>query len=170
MLFQVQVGDQLFERAAQIAFAEDDEARVGHFAHDLRRRLDEIAMPLVADERANRAGERGVVGEPVGLVHADRRRGGDVREIDPFVHGDGARRLDALFDQHLADRVGRAEERAHLAILPARERVVAQVEIDAPRGDEDRMRIERLIRERERRHGDAVRIVRVDDAWAARRE
>ena len=41
--------------------------------------------------------------------------------------------------------------------------LLLEVEVDAPRGDERRLRRRRRDRQRERRHRDAVRIVRVDD-------
>ena len=69
----------------------------------------------------------------------------------------------AVGDEHRADRFRRADEAVDLAILPARHRAVAQVEVDAARGDERRLGELRAHRQRQAGHRHAVRIVGVDD-------
>src|SRR5262249_13341459 len=71
--------------------------------------------------------------------------------------------------QHLADGLGRGDEAVDLAVFPARKRILLEMKIDASGGDEglDAQRLSasgrRGDREAERRHGDAVWIVRVYD-------
>ena len=48
----------LFEVLAQLAFAEDDEARVGHLLHDEMRGVDQVALSLVRHERGDVADDR----------------------------------------------------------------------------------------------------------------
>ena len=75
----------------------------------------------------------------------------------------------AVGDEHLADGLRRRDEAVHLPLFPSRERVAAQVKIDAARRDERRRAATRALggrrphRQRQRGHRDAVRVVRVDD-------
>ena len=94
-------------------------------------------MALVIDERADRADDRRVVRQPERFARAHRRRRGDVLEIDAFVHGDDARASSMSWaEQHLADALGGADEERDLPVLPARERVQLQREVDAARRDQ----------------------------------
>ena len=70
------------------------------------------------------------------LVNVDGRRGKDVFDVDALVDGDGPLRRDAVRHQHLSDGLGRRDEAVDLPMLPARERITAQVEVDAPGHDE----------------------------------
>ncbi len=65
VLLEVVLVDLLLEMLAQLAFAEDDETRVGQLLHHEVRRLDQVALPFVrhqrgdvADDRRRRAAER----------------------------------------------------------------------------------------------------------------
>jgi hypothetical protein len=68
-----------------------------------------------------------------------------------------------------ADGRRRGDEQLDLAVLPARERVLLQVEVDAPRRHQARTAARRE-RQRHRRHGHGVRVVRVHDIRAVRRD
>ena len=54
----------------------------------------------------------------------------------PFVDRDRALGGHAVGDEHLADGFGRGDEAVDLPLLPSRERVAAQVKVDAARRDE----------------------------------
>jgi hypothetical protein len=163
VLLEVLLLDLALERGAQLPFAGDDESRVGHLLDDDRGGIDQMALPLVRDERGDVADDRRVVRQPELGVQVDRRRGGDVREIDAFVDGDGVRRRHAVGDDHVANRVGRADEAVHLPVLPARKGVPLHVEVDAARRDQRWLGQLGAHRQPERRHRHGVRIVGVDD-------
>ena len=60
VLFEVVVADLPLELLAQLAFAEDDEPRVGNLADDEVRGLDEMPLALVRHERGDVADDRRV--------------------------------------------------------------------------------------------------------------
>ena len=60
---------------AQLALAEDHEPHVGHLLDDQARRLDEVALPLVRNQRRNVADDRRAVRQEERFVDVDRRRG-----------------------------------------------------------------------------------------------
>ena len=88
----------------------------------------------------------------------------DLVDVDAVVHHVDLRRREcrrATRMSRMAPR--RGDEARHLAILPARERVAAQVKVDAPRRDQRRRRSDGAERQRRRRHRHRMRIVRVHD-------
>ena len=66
--------DLSLERRPQLALAGDDEARVGHFADDERRRFDEVPLSLVRHERRDVADDRRLMREKQLLVQVGARR------------------------------------------------------------------------------------------------
>ena len=58
VLLEVILAHLTLEVLAQLAFAEDDEPRVRHLAHDEVRGLDEMALALVRHERGDVADDR----------------------------------------------------------------------------------------------------------------
>ncbi len=158
----------LLEVLAQLAFAEDHEARVGHLLHHEVRGVDQVALSLVRHQRGDVADHRRAVRQPERLVHVHRpaRRATCSTSIPSCtVTVRSAGTPSAI--EHLPDRLGRGDEAVDLAVLPARERVALEVEVDAARRDQRRRRSalgrRRSERQRQRRHRHAVRIVRVDD-------
>ena len=63
MLLEAPLLDLPLERRSQLALAGDDKARVGDFADDERRGLDEVALTLVRHQRGDVADERGLMGK-----------------------------------------------------------------------------------------------------------
>ena len=72
VLLEMVLVDLLLEALAQLAFAEDDEARVGHLLHHEVRGVDQMALPFVRHERRDVADDRRAVRQPERLVHVDR--------------------------------------------------------------------------------------------------
>ena len=125
-----------FEVVAQLALAQNHEARVGHLADHQMRGLHEMPLPLVRDERGDVADDRRLMRKPERLVHVHRRRRDDVLDVDPFVDGDGLCGRHAVGHEHLADGVRGGDEAVDLPVLPARERVAFEMKIDAARRDQ----------------------------------
>jgi len=90
MFFQVRVADLPLERLPQVAFAENQEPRVGHVLDDERRGVDEMPLAFMRHEGRDVADDRRAVREPERLVDVHRRRRVDQLEVDPFVHGHGS--------------------------------------------------------------------------------
>ena len=135
---------------------------VRHVAPQDRDGIHQVVIGLVRDERADRSDDGRPVRQPELRVHVGTRRGVHVREVEPVVHDDGATVLDAGRDQGAPHRLRRAHEPVHLPVLPARERVLLDRRIAAPRGDEGRLRPLCVERQRQGRHRDRVRVVGVD--------
>jgi hypothetical protein len=99
--------------------------------------------------------------------------GGDVRDavhVDAIVHDGDARARDAVGREDVGNRLGRRDEAGNLPVLPARERVFLQVEVDAPRGDERGRGRGHAEGERHRRHRHGVRVVRMHHVGAVHRD
>ena len=62
---EVQLLDLFLKRGPQLAFAEDDEVHVRQLPHDQRHRVEQVALALVADERADVHEDGHAVGKPV---------------------------------------------------------------------------------------------------------
>ena len=88
VLLEVVLAHLALELLAQLAFAEDDEARVRQLADDQVRGLDQMALALVRHERGDVADDRRVVRQPERLVHVDGRRREHVLDVDALVDGD----------------------------------------------------------------------------------
>ena len=58
MLFEMMLADLALEGVAQLALAENHEPRVGNFADDQMRGVDEMALALVRHERRDIADDR----------------------------------------------------------------------------------------------------------------
>ena len=58
VLLEMVLADLPLELLAQLAFAEDDEPRVGHLLHDEMRGLDQVALALVRHQRGDVADDR----------------------------------------------------------------------------------------------------------------
>ena len=125
---------------AQLAFAEDDEVRVGDVAQHLRHRLDQKLLPLVRHQRADVDEHRHAVRQPELGVDVDGRQPADLGDIDAVVHDDDLIGRDAVVHEDVADGVRRGDEEIDLPVLPPRERVLLQVKVDAPRRHESRPR------------------------------
>jgi hypothetical protein len=97
--------DLTFQRRPQLSLARDHEARVRDLLNDERRGFDQVALPLVRDERRHIADERRLVRQPELFVQSCRRRGVDAAEVDPLVYGHRTRLRDAVCDEHAADGV-----------------------------------------------------------------
>ena len=119
MLFEMVFLDLSLQGLTELAFTRDHEARVGHARDDDRRRLDQVALPLVRHKRGDVADDGRVMGEPQLRMEVRGRRGLHVPEVDPLVDGDGAGRRHTVGDHHLADRLGCADEAVDLPVLPA---------------------------------------------------
>ena len=89
--------------------------------------------PLCGTSAATLPTTGALMRQPERLVDVDRRRRQHVLDVDAFVHGDRAIGGHAVGDEHLPDRLGRGDEAVDLPVLPSRERVAAQVEVDAAR-------------------------------------
>ena len=140
MLLEVVLMHQALEVLAQLAFAENDEPRVGNLTHHQVRGFDEIALSLVRHQCGDVANERRVMRQPQRFVHVDGGRRGNVRDIDALVHRHRAIGRHAVGDQHAPDRLGRGDEAIDLPVLPSRQRVVLQMKVDPSRGYERRRR------------------------------
>ena len=136
MFLEMQTLDLPLEGSFQLALADDQKARVRDALQHEGRRVDEVALPFVWDERCHIADNRRLVREPELLVHVQRRRSTDALEVDPVIDEDRAVGRDPVRDQHRSDLGGDADEAFDLPIFPARERVLADVEVDTPRGQE----------------------------------
>ena len=127
---------------AELALAEDDEARIGHGLHHEVRRVDQVALALVrarARRRCRRPARR------CGRKNVSCRFTGgaacDVCQVDAFVDRHRLIGRHAVLEQHAADGVGRGDETVDLPVLPARERVRLEVKIHAPRCDDGGRRV-----------------------------
>ena len=131
-----------------------------------------MALALVRHERRDVADDRRVMRQPERFVDVDRRRRDDMLDVDAFVDRDRALGGHAVGDEHLPDGFRGGDEAVHLPLLPPRERVAAEMKIDAARRDERRRAAARALggrrahRQRQRGHRDAVRVVRVNDVRA----
>jgi len=170
VLFEMVLLDEMLELFAQLAFAEDDEARVGNLLHDQMRGLDEMALAFMWNERRDVADHRRLMRQPERFVHVDRQRGHHMIHVDALVDRHRLVTRHAVADEHLPDGFGRGDETVHLPVLPARERVAAEMKVHAPRGDERRRSSacspafggRSPERERQRCHRDGVRVVGVN--------
>jgi hypothetical protein len=115
---------------AQLAFAKEDEPHVGQPLHDDVRGLDEVALAFVRHQCRDVAHDRSVVREEEHLVDVHGRDSAHVIDVDALVYGDRALVRHAIGHEHLPDRLRCRDEAVHLAVLPPRERVPAQMKID----------------------------------------
>ena len=159
--------DLPLERRPQLAFAEDDQVRVRHLAQHVRHRVDQVFLSLVTDQRADIRQHRRAVRQPVLRVNIDGRASCDLRRRRCRRARRRCGPLGCRRARGRADGVGRRDEQVHLPVLPPRERVRLQMEVDAARGDDRRPRVGRAERQRQRRHRDGVGIVRVHDLPAS---
>ena len=119
MFLQMVLADLTLERLSQLALAQNDEAGVRHLADDQVRRVDEVPLAFVRDERSDISDDGRLVRQPERFVHVDRRRRDDPIDVDAVVHGHGVIGGHAVGEEHLADRFGRRDEAVHLPMLPA---------------------------------------------------
>jgi hypothetical protein len=108
-----------FERRAQLPLAHDHESSVGHLAHHERRSVYQISVAFLLGQRSDRAHDGRARRQPELSVNVCGGLDLHAMQIDPFVHGDDAIAIDAIADEHGANRVGRGDEAVDLVILPA---------------------------------------------------
>ena len=84
-------------------------------------------------------------------------------DVDAVVHHGHLDGGNAVVHEDVANGAGRGDEPRHLAVLPAGERVAAQMKIHAARGHQRRRRRDTHRTRGGRRHRHGVRIVRVHD-------
>jgi len=145
MLFQMVLANLPLERLSQLAFAQNNEACVGHLADNQVRGFDEMPLAFMRDERRDIADDGRLVREPERFVHVDRRRSDDVIDVDAVVHGHGVIGGHAVGEEHLPDRFGRRDEAVDLPVLPSRERIALQMEVDAAGRDQRPLGLASLI-------------------------
>ena len=73
VLVEVQLLDLPLERRPEVSFAENHESRVGHFAHDERRRVDQVLVTLFLRQRRHRADDGRLRRQPELGVDVRRR-------------------------------------------------------------------------------------------------
>src|SRR5262245_22658787 len=84
-------------------------------------------------------------------------------QLDALVDSDDACAVDAVARENRIDRIRCRDKAGDLVLFRPRERVRLQMVRDAPRCDEGWTRARCQERERQRRQGNSVRIVRVND-------
>jgi hypothetical protein len=124
--------------------------------------VHQAALALVRHERRDVADHRRPRREPQFLVHISRWLRVDAIHLDALVHGERARVVDAVLDDHGTDRVRRADGGVHLLVLPPGERVALEVEVHPPGDDERGTTPVGQGRQGHGRHRHRVRVVRVD--------
>ena len=162
MPLESEPGDLRGQGVTELAGPDDDEPRVRNFRHDARRGVEQVLLALVRHQRRDVADDRRAVRQPELPVHVERRELGNAFDVDALVDDDGPSRRDAVVDQHAANRVGRAQEAVHPPVFPARQRIAADVKVDAPRRREKRA-APAGERDGRRGQGQRVRIVCVHD-------
>ena len=160
----MQILHLLLERRTQLAFAEDHQMRIGHLVHHQRDGVEQVPLALVCHQRPHVHDHRHAVRQPELDVDVERRQPLDLGDVDAVVHHvRPARAGNAVVDEDVANGARRGDEARHLAILPARERVAAQVEVHAPGRHQRGGRSDGAERQGRRRHRHRVRIVRVHE-------
>ena len=91
--------------------------------------------PLCGTSAATLPDEGRLVWQPEGLVDDSRAVPPDVLDVDAFVDRHRAALRHTVGKQHLPDGLRRGDEAVHLPMFPARERIAAQVEVDAACGN-----------------------------------
>ena len=71
-------------------------------------------------------------------MNVHRGRCQDVLDVNALVNGDRPVRGHAVRDKQLPNGLRRRNEAIHLSLFPARQRVAAEMKIDASGGDERR--------------------------------
>src|SRR5690242_15667989 len=95
-----------------------------------------MPLALVRHERSDVADNRRMMRKPELPVEIRGLRAFNPIDIDAFVNSDGSRSRNAVPDQHLSNRVRRADETINLTILPPRQRVATEMKINPPGGDQ----------------------------------
>jgi hypothetical protein len=162
MTLEPQGLDLPLERFAKLAFAGDDEARVGNVSNDARRRGDQMTLPLVRREGRDVADERGPVRQPECRVRIHGRLSIDIPEIDPVVHHLDAVPFDAVPFENRRNQLRCGDEDIDVPVLPLGESVTLEMEIDAPRGHNERPLLRPAHLQGHRGQRDRHRIVRME--------
>ncbi len=163
VLFELVLAHLPLELLAQLAFTQNDEARVRHLPDDEVRGLDQVTVPFVRHQRGDIADDRRAVGQPECLVDVDGRRRQHMVDVDALVHRHRAVGWHAVADEHPPDGFRGGDEAVDLPVLPAGERIALEMKIHAAGRDKRGCGGGRPEGQRERRHCDAVRVVRVND-------
>ena len=115
----------------ELAGTDDEKPRIGHLAEHQRHCVHEIPLTFVRHQRSHVADDGCVVGQPKLLVDIERRSGGDSAEVDALVDDRRAVGRDPIADEHRLNEGRRTNEAIDLPVLPLRERVASDMEVDS---------------------------------------
>jgi len=119
VFFEVVLAHLPLELLAELAFTQDDEARVRHLPDDELRGLDQVTVPFVRHQRGDVADDRRAVGQPEGLVDVDGRGRQHMVDVNALVHRHRTVGWHAVADEHPPDGFRGGDEAVDLPVLPA---------------------------------------------------